>query len=208
LSHNVRISFAAPSPFDIASCRIPSLKEDKTLRYGITPSSRCAYEVAQPAEEAMVTCFAHVHGGRAILGDLAPSKLRWVSFPKTEHPKHVSNPSRYTLHDFDVQFVYARVDINVGARDQVPQDVNRTGSIKGIAKRFSEPILGSIISFCAVVIRTNLEYIKHYALICQGTFRTMVPVVPIWNSLLRLSLTNQCFSYGEKVLPGLSASQK
>jgi hypothetical protein len=95
----------------------------------------------------MVTCIAHVHGGRATLGDLAPSKLRWVSFSKTEHPKHISNPSRYTLHDFDVQFVCARIDIHVSAGDQVPQDVNRTGSIKGIAKRFSEPILGSIQSF-------------------------------------------------------------
>ena len=155
----------------------------------------------------MVTCIAHVHGGRAILGDLAPSKLRWVSFSKTEHPKHVSDPSRNTLHDFDVQFVCMRVDIHVGARDQVPQDVNRTGSIKGIAKRFSKPILGSIKSFCAVVIRTNLEYINYYALICQGTFRTMMPVVPIWNSLLRLCLTNQSFSYGEKVLSGPLASQ-
>lgn len=155
----------------------------------------------------MMTCNAHVHGGRAILGDPAPSKLRWVAFPKTEHPKHVSNPSRYTLYDFDVQFVCARVDIHVSARDQVPQDVNRTGRIKGIAKRFSEPILGSIQSFCKVVIRTKLGYLKYYALICQGTLRTMMPVVPIWNCLLRMSLTNQSFNYDEKVLPGPSASR-
>jgi hypothetical protein len=155
----------------------------------------------------MITCIAHVHGGRAILGDLAPSKLRWVPFPKTEHPKHVSNPPCYTLHDFDVQFVCARVDIHVGARDQVPQDVNRTGRIKGIAKRFTEPILGLTQSFCEVVIRTELEYIKYYALICQGTFRTMMSVVPIWNCLLRMSLTNQSFSHDEKVLPGPSASR-
>lgn len=154
-----------------------------------------------------MTCIAHVHGGRAIPGDLAPSKLRWVTFPKTKHPKHVSNPSRYTLHDFDVQFVCARVDINVGARDQVPQDVNRTGRIKGITKRFSEPILGLIQSFAKVVIRIKLEYIKYYALICQGTFRTMMPVVPVWNCFLRLSLTNQSFNYSEKVLPGPSASR-
>ena len=155
----------------------------------------------------MVTCITHVHGGRAILGDLAPSKLRWVTFPQTEHPKHVSNPSRYTLHGFNVQFVCARVNIHVGARDQVPQDINRTGRIKGIAKRFPEPILGLIQPFCKVAIRTKLVYIKYYALICQGTFRTMIPVVPIWNSLLRMSLANQSFSYDEKVLPGPSASR-
>jgi len=155
----------------------------------------------------MVTFIAHVHGGRAILGELAPSKLRWVAFPKTEHPKHVSNPSRCTLHEFNVQFVCARVDIHVGARDEVPQDVNRTGRIKGIAKRFSEPILGLIQSFCKVVIRTKLAYINYYALICQCTFRTVMPVVPIWNCLLRMSLTNQSFSYDEKVLPGPLASR-
>lgn len=154
----------------------------------------------------MVTCIAHVHGGRAILGDLAPSKLRWVPFPKTEHLKHVPNPSRHTLHDLDVHFVCARVDIHVGARDQVPQDVNRTGRIEGIAKRFSEPILGLIQSLCKVVIRTKIRIHKYYALICQGTFRTMIPMVPIWNCLLRMSLTNQSSGYGKKVLPSLSAS--
>lgn len=91
-----------------------------------------------------MACKAHVHGGVAILGELAPSKLRWVTFPKTEHPKHASNPSRYTLHESDVQFVCARANIHVGARDQVPQDVNRTRRIKGIAERFSESILGLI----------------------------------------------------------------
>ena len=207
MSHNARISFAAPSPFDIASCRIPSLNEDKTLIYGITPSSRCVYRGCSAGRRSDNDCIAHVHGGRAILGDLAPSKLRWVPFPKTEHPKHVPDPPRYTLYDFDVQFVCARVDIHVGARDQVPQDVDCSGGIKGITKRFSEPILGLTQSFCEVVIRTKLEYIKYYALIRQGTFRTMMPVVPIWYCLLRMSLTNQSFGYGEKVLPGPSASR-
>ncbi len=30
----------------------------------------------------------------------------------------------------------------------------------------------------------------------------MVPVVPIWNCLFRMSLTNQSFNYSEKILPG------
>ena len=98
LSHNARISFVAPSAFEIASCRTPSLKEDKTLKYGITTSSRCAYWSC--LVDGRFDCggvSTHVHGSGPILGRLAPSKLRWVPLPKPKHPKHAPDPSRYTL---------------------------------------------------------------------------------------------------------------
>jgi hypothetical protein len=91
-------------------------------------------------------CTTHVEGG-VILGQLAPSKLRWIAFPEPEHLKHVSNPSCHMFYDAGVQFVCMRIDVYIGARDQVPQDVNGTWCIKGIAECFSESILGLTQSF-------------------------------------------------------------
>lgn len=81
LSHNARISFAAPSPFDIASCRMPSLKEDKILKYGITTSSRYAYRGCSVGRRS--------NGWRARLTftEVLPS---WESWP---HPSSDGSPS-------------------------------------------------------------------------------------------------------------------
>jgi hypothetical protein len=125
----------------------------------------------------------HVQGG-AILGQLAPSKFRRVTFPEPKHPKHISNPSCYTLYDADVQFVCTRFNVHVGARDQVPQDVNRAWCIKRIAESFSESILGLMQTLCDIVISIKLGHIKYYELIGQGTFRAMVLVLSIQNCML------------------------
>jgi hypothetical protein len=81
LSHNARISFVAPSPFEIASCRTPSLKEDKTLKHGITTSSRCAYRSC--SGDGRFDC----GGVQLTFTEVVPS---WDSWP---HPSSDGSPS-------------------------------------------------------------------------------------------------------------------
>jgi hypothetical protein len=70
LSHNIRVPFAAPSPFEMASYWTPSLKEDNMA----SPLFHAAgIRIGQLMEVVTVACMAHIQRGGTILGSPSPS---------------------------------------------------------------------------------------------------------------------------------------